>query len=117
MLAAGCGKKSAATPTPTPAQGPASATNPDPSAPASTTPAQPGYNPPASPPPAIATTADGGPDLKQLNHYYIGWILQNRQRPKTFEQFVAASGVQVPPAPTGKKYVIDSSGFINLVNR
>ena len=117
MWTAGCGKKSAATPTPTPAQAPAPATNPDPSAPAPTTPAQPGYNPPASPPPAIATTADGGPDLKQLNHYYIGWILQNRQRPKTFEQFVAASGVQVPPAPTGKKYVIDSSGFINLVNR
>jgi hypothetical protein len=52
-----------------------------------------------------------------LNHVYIGWIVQTHQRPKTFEEFVASSGVQVPPAPDGKKYVIDRNGFINLASR
>ena len=70
-----------------------------------------------TPPPAIAAAADGGADLKQLNHVYIGWIVQTHQRPKTFEEFVSLSGVQVPPAPDGKKYVIDRNGFVNLVSR
>jgi hypothetical protein len=51
-----------------------------------------------------------------LNHAYIGWIVQNRRRPKSFEEYVALSGVQVPPPPAGKKYVIDKNGYINLEN-
>jgi hypothetical protein len=68
----------------------------------------------AAAPVVVATSPDGGADLKQLNHAYIGWIIQNRQRPKSFEEYVALSGVQVPPAPAGKKYVIDKNGYINL---
>ena len=73
--------------------------------------------PTAAPAPTIAVAAEGGADLKQLNHVYIGWIVQNHQRPKTFEEFITLSGVQVPPAPDGKKYVIDKNGFINLASR
>jgi hypothetical protein len=69
---------------------------------------------PVSAPVVVAANPDGGADLKQLNHAYIGWIVQNRRRPKSFEEYVALSGVQVPPAPAGKKYVIDKNGYINL---
>jgi hypothetical protein len=68
----------------------------------------------ASTPVVVATGPDGGADLKQLNHAYIGWIVQNRRRPKSFEEYVAVSGVQIPPPPAGKKYIIDKHGFINL---
>jgi hypothetical protein len=67
-------------------------------------------------PAVVAVSPDGGADLKQLNHAYIHWIVQNRRSPKSFEEFVASSGIQVPPPPSGKKYVIDKYGFINLAN-
>jgi hypothetical protein len=67
--------------------------------------------------PVIAANENGGADLKQLNHAYISWIVQNRRRAKNFEDFVAASGIQVPPAPQGQKYAIDKNGFIALVNQ
>jgi hypothetical protein len=72
--------------------------------------------PPASAPVVVAVSPDGGADLKQLNHAYIDWVMQNRRRPTSFEEFVKLSGIQVPPPPAGKKYVIDGHGFINYVN-
>jgi hypothetical protein len=73
--------------------------------------------PVSTPPPVeIAANPDGGVDLKALNHAYIGWIVQTRQAPSSFEDYVAKSGVKVPPPPPGKKYVIDKNGFINLAN-
>jgi hypothetical protein len=63
-------------------------------------------------PPVIAVSPNGGADLRQLNHAYISWIVQNRRRPKDFEDYVTTSGIQVPPAPDGKKYIIDKNGFI-----
>jgi len=68
-------------------------------------------------PATVAASAEGGADLKQLNHAYIGWIVQNHRRPKTFEEFVTLSGIKFPAAPAGKKYVIEKSGFINLVSQ
>jgi hypothetical protein len=71
----------------------------------------------SSPTPAVVSASpQGGADLKQLNHAYISWILQNKRRPKSFEDFVAMSGIQIPPPPAGKKYVIDKHGFINVEN-
>jgi hypothetical protein len=67
-------------------------------------------------PVAIAASPNGGADLKQLNHAYIGWVIQTGRHAKTFEEFVAASGMSVPPPPAGKKYVIDRNGFINVAN-
>jgi hypothetical protein len=83
-----------------------------------TPPPAPAYTPPAADTaPTIAASPDGGADLRQLNHVYISWIVQNRRRAKDFDDFVASSGVQVPPAPAGKKYAIDKNGFIALVNQ
>src|SRR5580693_3875809 len=54
--------------------------------------------PVANPAPVVAAAQTSAqPDLTALNHAYIGWIVQNRQRPKSFEEFVAKSGMQVPP--------------------
>ena len=65
----------------------------------------------------IPASPDGTPDLKAINQAYIRWIVQNRQRPKNFDDFVALSGAHLPPPPAGKKYVIDKNGFINFANQ
>jgi hypothetical protein len=67
-------------------------------------------------PTVIAASPSGGADLRELNHAYIGWVIQNGRHPKSFDEFVATSGMSVPPPPTGKKYIIDKNGFINLAN-
>jgi hypothetical protein len=78
----------------------------------------PAYAPPAgTPATVVAANPDGGADLRQLNHIYMSWVIQNRRRPKSYDDFIALSGTQVPPAPTGKKYVIDNNGFIAVANQ
>ena len=72
---------------------------------------------PAAAPVQITASPNGGADLKQLNHAYVTWIVQHRQAPRTFEEFIKLSGMQVPPPPAGKKYVIDRSGFINYADK
>jgi len=70
---------------------------------------------------AVAATVpaapEGGADLRQLNQVYFRWIVQTHQRAKSFEDFVARSGVNVPPPPQGKKYLIDHAGFIAMQNQ
>ena len=100
----GCGKSKSPT-----VQAPASSPIAD-----SQTPALPPTLQHTSAPVVIAASPEGGADLKQLNHAYVGWVLQNRRRPNSFDEFVAQSGVRVPPPPAEKKYVIDKYGFINL---
>jgi hypothetical protein len=107
-LLVGCGHK----PTATAAAQPASADQSS----ASASPDQTGTVP-VSAPVTIAAAPDGGADLRDLNHAYIGWIVQTHQRVKTFEEFVALSGTKVPPPPAGKKYVIDHAGFIAIQNQ
>ena len=68
-------------------------------------------------PTTVAAAPDGGADLRALNHIYIGWVVRTHQRAKTFEEYVAASGVKVPAPPAGKKYVIDHAGFIAIQNQ
>ena len=58
-----------------------------------------------------------GPDLGELNRGMIRWIVANRRRPKNFEDFAATANMTIPPPPSGKKYVIDSTMHIQLVNR
>ena len=65
-------------------------------------------------PTSVPAVAAGGADLRALNHAYVGWIVRTHQRPKTFEEFMAVSGMTVPPPPPGRKYVIDHAGFIAL---
>jgi hypothetical protein len=66
------------------------------------------------------TTAPAGnqePDLAELNRQLRRWIVQNRRPPKNFEDFAATCSYQVPAAPAGKKYQIDSKMHVVLVNR
>jgi hypothetical protein len=45
------------------------------------------------------------------------WIVRNRRPPKNFEDFAATAGVSIPPAPDGKKYVIDKTMHVILAKR
>jgi len=56
------------------------------------------------------------PDLRPLNRALLGWIVQNRRRPISFEEFAASAKIAIPPPPPGKKYIIDSRGLISLVD-
>jgi hypothetical protein len=56
------------------------------------------------------------PNLQPLNQALLGWRLQNRRVPASFEEFAASAGIQIPPPPPGKKYILNSHGLISLVN-
>lgn len=68
---------------------------------------------PAPAAPAPQPTADP----LDLNRELRKWILRNRRPPKNFEDFAATSGVEIPPPPAGKKYVVDKSMHVVLANR
>jgi hypothetical protein len=88
-------------------------------------------NEPALPSVQHATTAQGAapqtqpaltqsnsePDLAELNRTLIRWIVANKRPPANFEDFAKTSGVQIPPPPAGKKYVVGKDMHIQLVNR
>ncbi len=63
---------------------------------------------PGNPAPAMIQDT-GNPDavLGQLSLELKKYVLRTRTAPKSFEEFVAASRVQAPPPPPGKKYAID----------
>ena len=74
--------------------------------------------PPPGPQAAPLTVNDHSPqDIHNMERALVGWVIRNHQRPKSFEAFVAASGIQVPPPPAGKKYVIAKSMHIVLVDQ
>jgi hypothetical protein len=67
----------------------------------------PSTNPGAAPEPIIVPDS-GNPDanLNQLSHALRKYVAGSRSVPKDFNDFLAKSGVQPPPPPAGKKYVI-----------
>jgi len=73
---------------------------------------------PQQPQPALATAnaTNATPDLRPLNQALIGWIVQNRRHPATFEEFAASADIQIPTPPPGKKYILNGRGLISLVN-
>jgi len=85
--------------------------------------AQPGTVPVGAPPPPVLrqpasiTQSDGQADLKELNRCLLRWVLSNRRRPKSFEDFAATAGVPIPLPPADKKYVLGSNMHIQLVDR
>jgi hypothetical protein len=97
MFAAGCGKKS---------EKPSSSATP---------PLQTTQDP--SQPTATATNVAAAPDLGELNRDLLRWILSNRRKPASFEDFSATAGVAIPPPPAGKKYIIAKDMHIQLVDR
>ena len=71
--------------------------------------------PPAQP--AVIAAPNGEPDLVELDRSLLRWVLSNRRRPASFEDFAATAGVVIPPAPAGKKYVIAKDMHIQLVKK
>ena len=67
----------------------------------------------AAPPAPASPTAEP----VNLDRELRKWILRNRRPPKNFEDFAATSGVEIPPPPAGKKYVVDKTMHVVLANR
>lgn len=80
---------------------------------------------PAPPPPAPATNAVAAAtmpapetaDLTQMTRDLRRWIVRNQRPPKNYDEFAATAGSQYPPPPAGKKFAIDKSMHVILVNR
>ena len=66
----------------------------------------------------VAAPANGDMNavLEQLSLDLRRYVVTTRSVPKTFEEFVAKSHAQVPPAPAGKKYIIQKQAIV-LVKR
>jgi len=115
MLAAGCGKHepaagdNAAT---NAAQADASAASPA----ATASPRGPGPMAPPPKPPVIADSGNMDATLAQLSLELRKFVVRTRSVPKDFEDFVAKSRVQAPPAPAGQKYAIQDQAVV-LVKR
>lgn len=118
LLLAGCSKKEApapvaASPTPeTNVVAPASAP-----ATAATSPGNMGTGPLPTPatPKTIVTTNGTDAVLAQLTRALHRTMI-GRKLSGSFDEFVAISGVDVPPPPPGKKYAIDKHWHVVLVN-
>jgi hypothetical protein len=117
----GCGKKQSAeqqntaateTTTPSNAENPQATVPPEapPGAPVAVTETQPG---------AAAPADQAAPvDLNQLTIKLRSWMMNSRSGlPKSFEEWVAQSHVQVPAPPAGKKFSISSTARVILVDK
>jgi len=67
-------------------------------------------------PVVVAENADVNATLSQLALELRKYVVRTRSVPKNFEEFVAKSGIQVPPPPGGKKYAIEGQAVV-LVKR
>ena len=109
LVFAGCGKaKKSAPETPPPAPESARQAEPD---------HMPVYPPTQAGTPAVVAAPNGEPDLAELNRSLLRWMMSNRRRPSSFEDFAATAGVVIPTAPPGKKYVIAKNMHIELVKK
>lgn len=97
----GCGKKTAES-------------APPPQVPAAQAPAQTAPAPQASGQPTVQKSGD--PELADINRTLIRWIIRNKRRPASFEDFAATADTPIPPAPAGKKYIIAPNMHVQLVN-
>ena len=66
--------------------------------------------------PVIASD-NGQPDLGALSHSVLRWAVAHQRRPASFEEFAADPRVQIPPPPPGKKYKMEHSLHVVLVNQ
>jgi hypothetical protein len=82
-------------------------------------------NPAAAPAPqaqaaseaASVVQADGQPDMAALNRVARLWMIRNRRRPTSWDDFAANAGVQIPLPPSGKKYALSRDMRVTLVDR
>jgi hypothetical protein len=68
-------------------------------------------------PSAQLTKQNGEPDLTEINRAVIRWLVSNKRRPASFEDFAATADTPIPPAPAGKKYVLAPNMHVQLVNQ
>jgi len=68
--------------------------------------------PPAPSSAIIADTGDVNATLGKLSLELRKYVVRTRTVPKSFEEFIAKSNVQVPPAPAGKKYAIQDQVIV-----
>jgi hypothetical protein len=69
--------------------------------------------------PAVASIAqaDGQADMTELDRVARMWMFRNHRRPTSWDDFAANAGVQIPPPPPGKKYVLSRDMRVTLVDR
>lgn len=60
----------------------------------------------------IPENGDSSAILRQLSLELRKYVLRTKSAPKTFEEFIANSHVQAPPAPVGKQYAIQSGAVV-----
>jgi len=70
-----------------------------------------------APPVGSVAQADGQPNMAELNRAAKFWMFRNRRRPTSWDDFVAHAGVQIPPPPPGKKYVLSKDMHVTLVDQ
>lgn len=68
--------------------------------------------PVSSAPAMIQQNADPNVILAELTAELRKYVVSTRSVPKSFEEFIAKSGVQAPPAPPGKKYAIQNKAVV-----
>jgi len=66
---------------------------------------------------APAVQAGGQADMAELDRVARVWMFRNHRRPTSWEDFAANAGVQIPPPPPGKKYVLSKDMRITLVDQ
>ncbi len=78
--------------------------------------AAPVRGPPPAPPPTTPVVVPASDNvtatLGQLSLELRKYVVRTRSVPKNFEEFVAKSRVQPPPAPPGKKYAIQGQAVV-----
>ena len=64
-----------------------------------------------------AASTYGDEALAELTREVRRWIVATKQRPTSFEDFVANAKITVPPPPPGKKYELSKELRVVLVDR
>ena len=72
----------------------------------------PPVTPPAPKPAIVQQNPDINATLGQLALELRKYVVRTRSVPKTFEEFIAKSGVQAPPPPPGKRYAIEGQQVV-----
>lgn len=105
-LTTGCNKATSPAPAPAPAAAP---TNTAPTA--SVAPVL-----VATPQPVATGATDSQHTLQTLNRGLMAWMIKNHRHPQNFEEFASSATIQIPNPPPGKKYTLNTRGFIVLAD-
>jgi hypothetical protein len=60
----------------------------------------------------VPETGDVNKTLRALSLEFRKYVVRTRKVPKTFEEFLAQSKIQIPPAPAGEKYAIQDQAVV-----